>query len=43
MVDWLIEVYKSFDFSDVTFFLTLNLMDRYFAAESRFPCEFREK
>lgn len=35
MVDWLIEVYRSFNFSDSTFFLTLNIMDRYFQKETK--------
>lgn len=32
MVDWIVEVLTAFKCSDQTFFLTINLMDRYFAA-----------
>lgn len=35
MVDWLLEVCKSFGFNEMTFFLTLNLMDRYFGQEDQ--------
>lgn len=35
MVDWLLEVCKSFEFNEMTFFLALNLMDRYFYEEKQ--------
>ena len=32
MVDWMIEVLSAFKLSDQTFFLAVNIMDRYFEA-----------
>lgn len=32
MVDWMVEVMTAFKCADVTFFLAISIMDRYFAA-----------
>ena len=35
MVDWMVEVLTAFKCSDATFFVAVNLMDRYFDAMNR--------
>jgi len=35
MVDWMLEVLTTFKNSDQTYFLAINLMDRYFKASQR--------